>query len=268
MPGSSQHDVNNNIRGLPEVPPNSELAYGTRVPQLENYNDSTIAEGVIIQSIETLWNCEDASHRSELGSNTVCWIDPVTQQHHGINNRMKKKWAKAVIAGNTTTKEPPNTEEFDIVRNGRPLARARGRTGPYAAQTQPPTTDITAAALLVLTVKSLGDRFEDSSSRRRRRRSPSPPSSAPPSSPPKVDSVTDIESIIRTCPDKFFLEHHCDLRGSLDELKKLEFTPDVIPDVTVTQLVQVTQASEGAVIKFQRFCRDTMEKKKRRRTSY
>ncbi|KAK7462898.1 hypothetical protein VKT23_007477 [Stygiomarasmius scandens] len=255
-----------------------ELTYGTKVPRVENAAPRAVAEAFIIEQLEKRWNCNDAGHCSTSGVNGLCYVDPATSQHIGINNRVKGEWAKLVIQGKGTVEEPPNMEGIDVSRDGvRIGARARGRTGPRPADNraqqpvatvdgQAATTAMLVASIVPL-IKTISDQAS-SSSRRRRHHTPSPPSSAP-SSPTKSDDVAPsaekLDAQLRDCLDKFHTKSGCDLGSAFGALRDAGFTVDIIPAVPVARLIEVTGGKEGEVMRLQKFCTEYEKKMHHRR---
>lgn len=64
-----------------------------------------------------------------------------------------------------------------------------------------------------------------------------------------------VGSELQACLSDFAEARGIDLTGCEDALSVLEFTPDVIPQVSVTRLCEVTGAAEGRVVKLQAFCK-------------
>ncbi|KAJ7729552.1 hypothetical protein B0H14DRAFT_2640401 [Mycena olivaceomarginata] len=98
---------------------NVELIYGTK-DQLHV---------TMVMKLDPKWACE--KHRGENGDIGHCWINP-NGNHTGLNMGKKKMWASAIVAGEATIYEPPNTIEFDGVCDGR-LSCPRGGGGDTTA---------------------------------------------------------------------------------------------------------------------------------------
>ncbi|KAF8989234.1 hypothetical protein BDQ17DRAFT_1334189 [Cyathus striatus] len=83
----------------------AELSYGTKVPQLDGYTAHELLQGKIVLELKKKWACEQ--HQGEHGS------------HLGLNHHKLSLWAAAIAAQDATKHEPPNTVDFDGLRDGR-----------------------------------------------------------------------------------------------------------------------------------------------------
>lgn len=82
----------------------------------------------------------------------------------------------------------------------------------------------------------------------------------PPSPIPKHDEE------LHSCLVDFLRLRRIDFLAFEDSLSKLDLTPDIIGDVPVERLCEITGAVEGKVRKLQRFCSDwiaRLEEKRR-----
>ncbi|KDR67216.1 hypothetical protein GALMADRAFT_80029 [Galerina marginata CBS 339.88] len=247
-----------------------ELLYGTKVPRVEGYSAQEQLHGEIIVQLKQKWVCE--KHQGEHGEPGACYVDSAGN-HLGLNNRKLKIWASAIAAADATKHEPPNTLEFDGIRDGRLSSpvKSRGRGGPRRAFTPPPTTD-PATLLVTAMIPFLTGLASGSAS--------SGPvasvSSAPlvPSTPVRSKAVAAATfspmptptSHLHACLADFARIKHIDLTQSESALVALDLTPDIIPNVPVTCLCEVINVVEGQIYKFQSFCKDwtdRLEEKKR-----
>ncbi|KAG6846921.1 hypothetical protein H0H93_011079 [Arthromyces matolae] len=225
-----------------------ELLYGTRVPSLENYSVTTQLHGQWIKQLKEKYPC--ASHTGEHGENGFCFVTG-GGKHIGLNNRRLKAWAAAIAAGDATKSMPPNIPEFDGARDGGDGApRTRGRTGPFSTSSSSASGPVDQSTLLFSALIA--------SLQRGRSRSRSPRPSTPVkrrreetmvfSSPPEAG--TEIEACLRD----FAKDKAIDMIGAGSTLRDLELTPDIIPQVPVARLCEITEAHEGRVLKLQQFC--------------
>lgn len=85
---------------------------------------------------------------------------------------------------------------------------------------------------------------------------PAIPAAAPPPPPASVVSrVPDVGQELHTCLEDFRALRGIDLTGAEDALASLDFTPDVIPSVSLARLCEVLGAVEGRALKLQIFCK-------------
>jgi hypothetical protein len=170
-------------------------------------------------------------------------------------------------AGDATKHEPPNTTDFDGVRDGR-LAnvKSRGRTGPRSA-TSSDTNALLMAAILPLLMNHLPSNPQPLATTSLR-------ITTPPSTPSRTNHTAtplspapDVDMELHACLGDFLKSKGINLLASLDALKELELTPDIVADVPVVRLCEVMGAVEGRVRKFQVFCKEwnaRLEDKRRR----
>jgi hypothetical protein len=160
-------------------------------------------------------------------------------------------------AGNATKHEPPNTPDFDGVRDGQLSdVKPHGHTG-CAASTSSSTTNTTAllkATILPPLTNHLAPNTYTLSAITH--------SHAVPSTPPHAKAVImplsptpDVGLELHACIGDFLRSKGIDLSGSLTALMDLELTPDIVSDVPVARLCEVMGAVEGKVHKFQVFCK-------------
>lgn len=72
---------------------------------------------------------------------------------------------------------------------------------------------------------------------------------------PPPSPMPNIGFELRACLSDFAETKGIDMTGCEDALSVLEFTPDIIPHVSVARLCEVTSAVEGRVVKLQAFCK-------------
>jgi hypothetical protein len=162
-------------------------------------------------------------------------------------------------ANDATKHEPPNTIEFEGVRDSRLVAsKPRGRTGPRTAAETHSTPDATAilmAAMLPL-LTSLSQKRPRSPSPSHALRPPATPSCASRETSTPLSPLPASGSELRACLSDFAETTGIDLTGCEDSLMVLELTPDILPDVPVVRLCEVTGAVEGRIRKLQSYCKD------------
>ncbi|KAJ3915406.1 hypothetical protein F5877DRAFT_69914 [Lentinula edodes] len=96
----------------------TELNDGTKVPRLDGFSEEERLVGHFVNEINKKYPCTE--HKGEHGNNGTCWKD-ADNQHVGLNNRMKKLWAEAIVSGNATIKEPPNIPGIESTCDGVPV---------------------------------------------------------------------------------------------------------------------------------------------------
>lgn len=99
------------------------------------------------------------------------------------------------------------------------------------------------------------------------------PTSAP-STPSRKTKVADplspaptTEMELHACLEDFFRQKDIDIRDTEPILADIEFTPDIIVEVSVDHLVEVMGIKEGRARKFQSFCKvwvANLDQKRRR----
>ncbi|KAJ6481124.1 hypothetical protein C8R45DRAFT_831641 [Mycena sanguinolenta] len=245
---------------------NVELMYGTKVPRVEDYTPQDQLQGAMIMKLNTKWACE--KHHGENGDVGHCWIDP-NGNHIGLNMQKKKLWASAIVAGDATAHEPPNSVEFDGVRDGR-LSCPRGRGGPRLSLGGGPSNSDGDATMMVLAavlplLQNLALRGDPLKT---------PPRSdlpaAFPPAPRKINPLSPIPSTsseLHVCLDDFLKLKSINLLEAESALAALSLTPEIIGQVPVERLREITGAVEGHLWAFQAFCRQwsaRLEEKKRR----
>lgn len=175
---------------------------------------------------------------------------------------------------------PPNTADFDCARDGR-VASARPRGRPSVSST-PGASSVSSnlvslqatlmAAVVPILANTLQASFAASSSSSALLSSsvlapPSVPPSAPstPSRPrqtrePPLSPSPSPGMELDACVTDFLTTKGIDVFDATPRLHELDLTPDIINDVPVARLIEVMGLVEGQVRKFQRFCKEWVER--------
>lgn len=236
----------------------------------------------MIMKLDTKWACE--KHHGENGDVGHCYVD-ASGNHMALNMRKKKMWASAVVffilltsrsqlsyfqvAGDATIHDPPNTVEFDGIRDGR-ISRPRGRGGPrsYGAGPSGAGGGDTASMVLAAVLPLLQNFAPKAGLLKTPPRSTLPV--AFPTTPRKYGPLSPLpttSSELHVCLDDFLKLKGINLLDIESALAALSLTPDIIANVPVPRLLEITQAAEGHLWGFQAFCREwsgRLEEKKRR----
>lgn len=160
-------------------------------------------------------------------------------------------------AADATKHEPPNTVDFDGLRDGRldSHVKPRGRVGPCTRS--PPATPVSDATSLLTTMVPLLTNLVQ------RTTAPQLPPTTPtklhgsskPHSPP-LSPVPPPGGEIHACLEDFFKTKGIDLRQAEDTLTNLDLTPDIIADLSISRLNEVLDTVEGRARKYQVFTKD------------
>ncbi|KAK7688692.1 hypothetical protein QCA50_008230 [Cerrena zonata] len=233
------------VEDIIQGPGDEELSYGTKVPRFEHFSEATRREAEVILLIKKEWLCN--AHSGEHGEPGVCFVT-ANGEHICINNRRFKVWSSAVVAGQATIRQPPNTIEFDSVVDGRLIApKPRGRLGPrsHSNENLQPTVDPTALLMTAMLpmLTNLAERHGS-------QHAPLPSTSPVHQPDPKAQEQ------LRLCLRDFKLQKGIDFTMYEDRLARLDYTPDIIPEVDVAVLRDLTGAVDGQVLKLRVFCRD------------
>ncbi|KAF8878266.1 hypothetical protein CPB84DRAFT_1688378 [Gymnopilus junonius] len=252
------------------VPTDEELAYGTRVPQVDNFSDLAQLHGRFILELKKKWPCQ--MHQGEHGETGYCYITP-TSEHICLNPLRFKAWAAAMAAGDATKHELPNVTAFDGARDGHCTGpRARGRTGPFTSATQPAELPTLSSDVMGMLMAAL---LRGLSCKRSHSESESPTKLAL-STPKRLKSTSATTVAVSDLP---MPEKGLELRACLHDFAELEgidltihevplhledYSPDIIPFVDDAELHRITGATSGIVIKFKRFCKDWFNRYKQK----
>ncbi|CDO75078.1 hypothetical protein BN946_scf185010.g3 [Trametes cinnabarina] len=228
------------------------------------FSDEAQINGQIIMQLKAKWACE--RHQGEHGEPGYCYVD-VAGTHLGLNHRKLKLWAAAIAAADATKHHPPNTVDFDCLRDGRlNVSLPRGRTGGGSSTNGSATTTGDLAALLMVAIIPLVTS--------QLAPKPAVPADVPMaemtgSSSPVLasqDASPALGTELHACLRDFLARKGIDLLEAEPALAALELTPDIIHEVPALRLCDVIGAVEGRIRKFQLFCKDwTVEVEEKRR---
>ncbi|KAJ8585723.1 hypothetical protein M405DRAFT_910709 [Rhizopogon salebrosus TDB-379] len=218
-----------------------ELLYGTKVPRIDSFSQESQIHGAIIMQLKQKWPCE--KHLGEHGEPGYCYIS-VTGEHLGLNIHKLKLWAAAIAAADATKHEPPNTVDFDILRDGRlDTVKPRGRTGPRSASSSTATdaTTMLLAAMIPLITDRLGHAMPRATEATLN--PPSTPLSHRREASPPLSPIPATGMEIQACLGDFLKEKGIDLSRAGNILADLDLTPDIISEVPVTHLCMILEIS-------------------------
>ncbi|KAF9071914.1 hypothetical protein BDP27DRAFT_1262192 [Rhodocollybia butyracea] len=234
-----------------------ELGAGTKVPRLDLFSEDDHLHGRMILKLQKKYPCNE--HQGEHGQPGHCFVD-TTGKHMGLNHRKFAIWASAIVAGDCTVHAPPNSVEFDGLRDGRlTTVKPRGRTHIPAAETS--SANNLQSLLMAATVSVLQNSLSGNQV------TPPQRNQVPvPETPERPRTRTNIPSSpISPIPSSLgelhtFLADLKQSRGldftSAEYLfEQKEFTPDIIPSVRVATLCELTGAPEGRVLKMVDFAK-------------
>jgi hypothetical protein len=220
--------------------------------------------------LKAKWLCTE--HQGESGGVGYCYVSP-TREHVGLNNCHLKIWASAVVclscmrnimflthkqaAYDATKNEPPNTVDFDGVRDGHLQAsKPHGRNTSHAQGNA--TTEATSLLMAIMPLitgisqKRLCSPSLDTSLIR----PPTTPLCGSQEASVPLSPLPASGSKLWVCLSDFIAAMGINLTGCEDSLMVLEFTPDIIPDIPVAHLCEIMGAVEGHLWKLQTFCKD------------
>ncbi|KAJ7936229.1 hypothetical protein B0H13DRAFT_2453062 [Mycena leptocephala] len=232
-------------------PYDSELSYGTRVPNSSNCTPAQIALGSAIEEIKGAHSCVQHG---------TCFIDG-DLRHLEMNRFRLNMWGHAVTAGQCAPEDPPPKQILDAWTGGASglasTSKPRGRTGPHALQPAPASTSASDMILtsMVPVMAMLAQNMAQSAApvpvhRVAAPRSPTPPSSPPPAIEDDLDIFLDEFRRAKKIPDSIIDSAKERLRGG-------RYTPDIIaePSVTAERLQELTGLAEGEVHQLKKFAR-------------
>ncbi|EDR02066.1 uncharacterized protein LACBIDRAFT_332670 [Laccaria bicolor S238N-H82] len=253
-----------------------ELLYGTRIPQLAQFNNAEQINGRFILEIKKRWPC--ASHQGEHGEPGHCFIT-ASGGHLRLNPLHLKMWAAAMASGDITKHDPPCTEAFDGPRNGQISSiRARGRSGAGTMSTLPaPANNDMMTLVMASLIPVLGglSRKRSHSESPSRYSSPlskgarfefhqfatspiSKPQSALAQPPASPISIPAPGFELRACLWEFAELEAVDMTPFEIALRAEDFTPDIIAlaDESATIVIRnITGATCGRLMRLKLFCR-------------
>ncbi|KAI0757493.1 hypothetical protein C8Q80DRAFT_1116617 [Daedaleopsis nitida] len=244
-----------------------ELTSGTQachvtVPRVDAFPDQTQLHGALIMELKKLHPCRD--HLSESNEPGSCYkpTGRGTDAHVRLNNRRLKQWAAAVASGDASKWHPPNTEDFGQSDNGN---KPRGRSGPHPVHPSPvlpPPADATSLMMSMaplIAMMTAGHHFASTMAGH------SSPVAYSASHAPCTPTHTRTfpPTLMSPLPARgeelhqFLLALHAqkdiDLLACETSLAQQDFTPDIMPSLTLLQLKAVTGAVDGTLVKMQIF---------------
>ncbi|KAJ7724818.1 hypothetical protein DFH07DRAFT_1003564 [Mycena maculata] len=241
-----------------------ELLYGTKVPRVDDFTPQAQLNGHMVLKLKDKWVCE--KHQGEHGEPGHCYID-ASGNHIGLNNRKFAMWSSSIVAGEATIHEPPNTVEFDGLRDGRITStRPRGRGGPRPSTSSGSGGNSDATTLLLAAMLPLITNLHK------------PASGEPPVTPPRANTAAatpeapkktvappmspfaEPGSELHVCLLDFLKHKKIDLLHLEMVFSELELTPDIITEVPMARLREISGMVEGRLWKFKIFCRDWTER--------
>lgn len=233
----------------------NELLDGTMVPRLDMYSDEMQLHGGIIMELKALHKCTE--HLGENGDTGYCY--KTENGHVRLNNRRFKMWAAAIAAHESTKSVPPNTAEFDGVRDGQlSVMKSRGRSGPrpLSSSSQPTASSAVDPNVLLMAAfvpllqnmanmqtPGAGLSSQAMPSTPKHRRIASPPLS------PLPEHHTDLHS----CLLDFLNKQGVDFLVYEESLAEKRLTPDILGKIPAERLCTITGAVEGDVWKLREF---------------
>ncbi|KAJ7250935.1 hypothetical protein C8J57DRAFT_1238803 [Mycena rebaudengoi] len=209
-------------------PYESELSYGTRVPNADDCTPAQLALGAAIDEIKAAHSCVE----------------------HGTR-------VSSTVSGYCKAGNPP-PKELVASWTGGPSAstsKPRGHGGPYPAQPQPGTSTSAAETtnlLLAMMAQNMAtsNRSTPAPFAPPPARSPLPPSSPPPAIEDDLDAFMDAFSRAKNMPEVVIDAAKIGLRDAC-------YTPDILcePSVTFERLKDLTGLAEGEVHQLKKFAR-------------
>lgn len=249
-----------------------------QVPQLSSYPDKTQLHGSIILELKRLHKC--TYHVNEQNAPGACYKPEGggMNSHVRLNNLRLKAWAAAIVslyspcvlptltyclqaAGDATKRVPPNSDEFDGTRGSEHIAvmggsRARGRHGPSSPFDPsmmmlgyfPWMAALAANQQMAATagMAPIAHSATHPPQTPRHSHHQSPPSSP---MPPRGSELHHFLVALDTKKNVNMLAYE-------EQLMALDFTPDILPEVPVSRLKEITGAVDGTVMKMQLFAKE------------
>ena len=157
-------------------------------------------------------------------------------------------------AHDATKHEPPNTVEFDGVRDGRlTTVKPRGRTGPHpAASTSTGVSQCDPNMLMMTAMMPLLTSLVE------RQTSAAPQAAVAQAAVIRgpVSGIPTIDEELHMCLLDFSNFRGINLMSIEGKLRDVELTPDIIPATPALRLCELTGATEGSIRKLQVFCKE------------
>ncbi|KAJ6556130.1 hypothetical protein B0H19DRAFT_1376984 [Mycena capillaripes] len=233
-------------------PYESELSFGTRVPNTDNCTPAQLAHGAAMDEIKAAHSC--AEHGT-------CFIDG-NGQHLEMNRFRIGAWGHAVLAGKCRPEDPPPKDLLTAWTGGSASAsgsKPRGRTGPFPAQ-QPASKSSESTNLLLTSMvpvmammaQNMASNFSAPApvATPSAPRSPVQVSSPPPAIEDDLDVFMDAYRRAKNMPDTR-------IDNAKAQLRDVCYTPDILAEssVTLERLMELTGFAEGEVHGLKKFAR-------------
>ncbi|KAJ7114391.1 hypothetical protein C8R44DRAFT_740529 [Mycena epipterygia] len=247
-------------------PYESELSYGTRVPNTDNCTPAQLALGAAIDEIKAAHSC--AEHGT-------CFING-DLQHLEINRFRANAWGQAVVSGHCVAGNPPPKQLLSAwsgTSASASMSKPRGRGGPYPAHSQSASTSAETANTTNLLLTTMAMMAQNMASNH-----PTPASvAAPPPAPRSPVQLSSPPPAIEDDLDVFMdaFRRAKNIPASVIDdakvgLRDARYTPDVLCEdfVTSERLKELTGLAEGEVHQMRKFARQwsgKMEGKRARR---
>ncbi|KAJ7152068.1 hypothetical protein C8R46DRAFT_1303587 [Mycena filopes] len=227
----------------------TELSYGGRVPHIDGATPAQLAMGAAIDQIK-------AAHAYV--THGCCFVD-AQGRHHEMNRFRLQAWGQAVVSGVCVANASPPAQLFSawtgtVGHAAAPVAKARGRTGPFPAYQTPSSsssTDILVTTMVpVLAMMAQNMANNGGPSAPPTQRSPARASSPPPAIEEELDvfmwAFRRAKNISNAAIDH-----------ATQQLRDARYTPDILSEdsVTVNRLTELTDLAEGEVHQLRRFAR-------------
>ena len=160
------------------------------------------------------------------------------------------------VAKQASIREPPNHAEFDSVVEGRlAIPRARGRLGPRTLSNEnlPPQPSVDSNTLLAMAILPA---LTNLTQQQRCNHSLLPQQAIPTPGPSTYAPDPKACEQLHRCLEDFKEQKGIDFTMFVDDLARLDYTPDIIPEVDIGALRDITKGVNGQILKFRVFCRD------------
>ncbi|KAG8943010.1 hypothetical protein FRC03_002717 [Tulasnella sp. 419] len=183
-----------------------------------------------VKILQDQWRCDNRQHQGE-SSLGYCYVRPGDGTHIQLSKFMLAEWAVEMANGNVTKLTPPNTDVFDS-----DIGKTRHKRGgkdiptPQVQTTSSSSSDLNsalAAAALPLLYKMTENMLALNT------HAASPPAQDRPST--RAQPVPESMNI-DTCIQQLKTRHDIDLTRHIPELKEQQFTPVIMPELTIDDL--------------------------------
>ncbi|KAF8147039.1 hypothetical protein K438DRAFT_1990008 [Mycena galopus ATCC 62051] len=237
-------------------PYETELSYGTHVPNTANYTPAQLAVAATIDEIKAAHSCKEHG---------TCFIN-AERRHLEMNRFRLSMWAQAVLAGQCAAADAPPKElvtKWTGVNTAESTSKPRGRTGPFPAQSSAMGSAASDTTNLILTtmvpvMAMMAQNMANNVSTPTAGIPPvprAPPSPVQASSPPPpVEDDLDV-FFDAFCRAKNIPSGHMDAARA--HLRDAFYTPDILSEQSVTseRLQELTGLPEGSVLQLRKFAR-------------